>query len=180
MSGGLRDAATTARKYLTSEEGARFLATADAAPREVRALCHMRAWSGRRVSEALALTAERVDVAGAALTIESLKKRRRGVFRTVPVPPELATMLGLVFGLRERHDAAALRAPLWAWSRTPAWRRVRETLAAGRRGWGGQPQGAAARAGRGGRDERGVAQPGAALARPRPARDARDLRRGGR
>jgi integrase/recombinase XerD len=48
----------------------------------------------------------------------------------VPVPPELATMLDLVFGLRERRGTAALRAPLWAWSRTTAWRRVREVLAA--------------------------------------------------
>jgi len=39
-------------------------------------------------------------------------------------------MLDLVFGLRERRAAAALRAPLWAWSRTTAWRRVREVLAA--------------------------------------------------
>jgi len=68
---GLRDAAG-GRKYLTAEERTRFLAAADAAPREVRAFCHTLAWSGCRVSEALALTAERVDVAGAALTIESL------------------------------------------------------------------------------------------------------------
>lgn len=137
---GLHDAAG-ARKYLTAEERARFLVAADAAPRAVRALCHTLAWSGCRVSEALALTAERVDLAGAAITVESLKKRRRGTFRTVPVPAELVTMLDLVFGLRGRRGTA-LKAPLWDWSRTTAWRRVREVLhAAGIEGAQASPKG---------------------------------------
>jgi integrase len=84
------------RKYLTEAERRRFLAAADAAPRDVRAFCHTLAWTGCRVSEALALTADRVDLAGATIIFESLKKRRRGLFRTVPIPPDLATMLDLV------------------------------------------------------------------------------------
>ena len=31
-------------------------------------------------------TPERIDLTGQALTIETLKKRRSGVYRTVPVP----------------------------------------------------------------------------------------------
>ena len=114
------------RKYLTAEERTRFLAAADQAPRDVRAFCHTLGWSGCRISEALALTGERIDVAAGTITFESLKKRRR---RSVPIPPELATMLDLVFGLRGLRGAAA-KAPLWSWSRATAWRRVKETLAA--------------------------------------------------
>ena len=44
---------------------------------------------GYRLSEALALTADRVDLAGGVPTFESLKKRRTGVCRSVPVPPAL-------------------------------------------------------------------------------------------
>jgi len=117
------------RKYLTGAEHARFLQAADLAPRDVRAFCHTLAWTGCRVSEALALTGERVDVVAGSITFESLKKRRRGLFRTVPIPPELATMLDLVFGLRGLRGPAA-RAPLWAFSRATAWRRVKEVLAA--------------------------------------------------
>ena len=117
------------RKYLTREEHARFLQAADQAPRDVRAFCHTLAWTGCRISEALALTAERVDVATGTITFETLKKRQRGLFRTVPVPPELATMLDLVFGLRGLRGPAAKR-PLWSWSRATAWRRVKEVLAA--------------------------------------------------
>lgn len=71
------------------------------------------------------LTAERVDLAGQALTFEILKKRQRGIFRSVPVPAELVNKLDLIFGIRERRGPAA-KAPLWAWSRTTAWRRVKE------------------------------------------------------
>ena len=45
--------------------------------------------TGCRISEALALTPERVDLTGKAVVVESLKKRRRGVYRAVPVPPGL-------------------------------------------------------------------------------------------
>ncbi len=117
------------RKYLTRDEHTRFLLAADQAPRDVRAFCHTLGWSGCRISEALALTGERVDVAAGTLTFETLKKRRTGVFRTVPVPPELATMLDLVFGLRGLRGPAA-KLPLWTWSRATAWRRIKEVLAA--------------------------------------------------
>lgn len=117
------------RKYLTREEHIRFLLAADQAPRDVRAFCHTLGWSGCRISEALALTAERIDVATGTITFKTLKKRQRGLFRTVPVPPELATMLDLVFGLRGLRGPAA-KLPLWSWSRATAWRQIKEVLAA--------------------------------------------------
>jgi integrase len=40
-----------------------------------------------RISEALQLHTERIDFAAQAITFESLKKRKRGVYRAVPVPP---------------------------------------------------------------------------------------------
>jgi len=119
--------ATGARKYISADERGRFLAAADRAPREVRALCHTLAWSGCRISEALALSGERIDLTANTLTFESLKKRRSGVYRTVPVPPQLINMLDLVFGLRERRGEA-VRSALWSWSRTTAWPRVGEVF----------------------------------------------------
>ena len=44
------------------------------------------AYSGCRLSEALALTADRVDLAAGPVVVENLKKRRTGVYRPVPVP----------------------------------------------------------------------------------------------
>jgi integrase/recombinase XerD len=43
------------------------------------------------------------DLAAAALVIESLKKRRTGIYRAVPVPPSLLDALDRVHGIRERQ-----------------------------------------------------------------------------
>jgi integrase/recombinase XerD len=40
-------------------------------------------------SEALALTGDRVDLATDVPIFESLKERRPGIFRALPVPPSL-------------------------------------------------------------------------------------------
>ena len=63
---------------------------------------------------------------------ESLKKRRRGVFRAVPVPPALLDQLDLVHGLREarRRGEGHLDKRLWPWTRTHAWRRVKAVMRA--------------------------------------------------
>src|SRR5688500_6991536 len=80
--------------------------------------------AGCRISEALALTPARVDLTGRALVFESLKKRRRGVYRTVPVPPARLDALDLVHGVREaqRRGRAHAARPLWPWSRMTTWR----------------------------------------------------------
>jgi integrase/recombinase XerD len=77
------------RLYLTEDERRAFLAAAARARREVRTFCGVPHATGCRISGALAPTAERVDLAGRVVVFESLKKRRRGVHRAVPVPPAL-------------------------------------------------------------------------------------------
>src|SRR5262245_17234342 len=84
-------------------------------------------YTGCRLSEALHLTPRRVDFADQVIVVESLKKRRPGVYRAVPVPPVLLDTLDMVHGLKEIQRRASRRAldqPLWSWSRTTAWRRV--------------------------------------------------------
>jgi integrase len=54
------------------------------------------AYAGSRLSEALALTADRVDLAASVLVFESLKKRRTGIFRSVPIPPALLDTIDMV------------------------------------------------------------------------------------
>ena len=52
-----------------------FLAAAAKAPREVRTFCGVLHATGCRISEALALTPERIDLSGRVIVFESLKKR---------------------------------------------------------------------------------------------------------
>jgi integrase len=132
------------RKYLTLTEWQSFLRAAAAAPDEVRTFCETLAYTGCRISEALALTAARVDTGDGMVVIESLKKRRRGIYRTVPVPPAFLDRLERTHGLKATHAlpdrGSAMR--LWPWSRATAWRRVCEVMeAAGITGLHATPKG---------------------------------------
>jgi integrase/recombinase XerD len=115
-----------ARKYLTADERDAFLQQAELADRKVRTLCMTLAYAGCRFSEALALTVDRVDLAAEVLVFESLKKRRTGIYRSVPVPPVLLHELDMVHSIRKlqarRGKSRGLR--LWRWSRMTGWRAV--------------------------------------------------------
>ena len=120
------------RKYLTPLERDDFLRAARRAPADVRTFCETLTYSGCRISEALALSPSRVDLTDGVLIFETLKKRRRGVYRAVPVPPAFLDTLDRVHGIhaaRRLPDQGA-RLYLWGWSRTTAWRRVRDVMAA--------------------------------------------------
>jgi len=107
------------RKYLSGDERARFLGTADGLAPRMRALCHVLVYAGCRVSEALALTAHHVDTERQTLTIKTLK-RRRVVFRTVPVPEATIEML--------RKLPCDDSGRFWPVHRVTAWRVVKAAM----------------------------------------------------
>jgi len=125
---------TGARKYLTAGERDAFLHAAELGDRQVRTLCMTLAYAGCRLSEALALTADRVDLAAGVLIFESLKKRRAGIYRAVPVPPALLEALNMVHGIRElqAQRSKGRGARLWPWSRMTGWRAVHAVMHAAR------------------------------------------------
>ncbi len=110
-----------ARKYLTRSERAAFLEAAQAAPEPRRSLCLTIALTGARISEVLALTVDRVDASAGVLVFETLKRRRRGIFRLVPVPEELVEILLNLDGIEAGQK-------IWTMSRPTAWRYVKATL----------------------------------------------------
>lgn len=129
MSGQLFDT-DGQRKYLTADEREAFLKAAERAPRDVRTLCGVLAFTGCRVSEALALTADRVDLTGRLIVFETLKKRRKGAYRGVPVPPALLDALDLVHGIRQIQQtrSGGRNVRLWSVSRATAWRQVKAVM----------------------------------------------------
>jgi len=62
-----------ARKYLTAGERDAFLRAAEQSDRQARTLCMTLAYAGCRLSEALALTVDRVDIGAGVLVFETLK-----------------------------------------------------------------------------------------------------------
>ena len=135
------------RLYLTDSERKKFLAAADQEERQVRTFCYVLAHTGCRISEALQLVGERIDFDAGAIVFESLKKRKRGIYRAVPVPPKLLEMLSMVHGLKDKRKKAGSAKeksppPLWAFGRTTAWKKVIEVMkAAGVKGPQATPKG---------------------------------------
>jgi integrase/recombinase XerD len=109
------------RKYLTSAERVRFLETTYACPRaDLRSLCLTLAFTGCRISEALELKAGSIQRDAGFIAIRSLKKRAGAiVYREVPAPAELFSVLRQVHGLED------LSAQLWPLSRCRAWQLIK-------------------------------------------------------
>jgi integrase len=118
------------RKYLVTEERQAVLRAARACRGEVETLCTVLVLTGCRLSEALAVTAGRLDRLGGCVVFESLKKRRRGQYRAVPVPEALFVRLEAVHGVSGLVSSRSADAPLWPVSRVTAWRQVRTVMAA--------------------------------------------------
>ena len=73
-------------KYLIEDERLQFLELARQAENEQRTFCLMLYYTGARISEVLNMTYGDIDNVGLYITIESLKKRRKGIFRRIPLP----------------------------------------------------------------------------------------------
>jgi integrase len=117
------------RKYLVPLEREAFLRAALRAGGKTASFCAVLALTGARISEVLALTPERIDEANGSINIETLKRRKRGITRAVPVPRELLLYLDGVHDYREaQQDPRRSSRLLWPWSRTTAWRRVKAVM----------------------------------------------------
>lgn len=112
------------RLYLTPDERQAFFEAAKGQTDKVRTLCHMLYFTGCRISEALNLTADRVDIAAGEIIIQSLKKRNKTPhFRAIPVPMSFLEELASIHALNGNDSVK-----LWTWSRSQAWRLVKSTM----------------------------------------------------
>ena len=119
------------RKYLNEAERRRFVEAVESAPLDVRLFCLLLMWSGGRLSEILALTPAAIDLDGGTVVLETLKRRARGMLREVPLPADLLRELDAAFGLRAAQlDSSRCARRLWPWSRSKAWRRLKQLMAA--------------------------------------------------
>jgi integrase/recombinase XerD len=118
---------TGIRKYLVARERLSFVTAAVAEGGAVGAFCLTLAFTGARISEVLALTPERIDVSNDTIVFETLKQRRRAVFRAIPAPRRL---LDLIVDATDSSTATATCSRLWPWGRTTAWKHVKRVMKA--------------------------------------------------
>ncbi len=110
------------RKYLTRPEIDLFLSAVNGFETDTKLLCHTLAYTGCRLSEALALTLTHIDLQAGVIVLETLKQRRKGCFRQVPVP------LSLLQELRAHFEEQNPKQRLWPIHRQTAWRRVSQVM----------------------------------------------------
>lgn len=117
------------RKYLTQAERKAFLTAASRMPPAIRTFCLTLAYTGARVSEVLALTPRRIDTDLRVIVVESLKKRRRGLYRAVPIPIDLITELNRVHDIQTaREQPERARQRIWGSCRTTAWNWIKACM----------------------------------------------------
>lgn len=113
------------RKYLNADERRRFLAVAREATPPLRQLCEHLHFTGSRPSEAVDMCWHQLDVEQASCTIQTMKQRRRGVYRCIPLPREhVEAFRGLA------PDCQDENARIWPWHRATVWRKVTEIMQA--------------------------------------------------
>jgi integrase len=118
------------RKYLNAAERQRFVEAAHHAPPKIRVFCLTLVWSSARISEVLALTPTSIDIESGVASIQTLKRHKRGVVWQVPLPSDVLDELDREFKLREaQHNPELSNQRIWRFSRTTAWRRVKQVMA---------------------------------------------------
>jgi integrase len=125
------------RKYLNAAERRAFQRAATTEPQVLRRAFALTMYHcGCRISEALQITAERVDLPNRAIVFETLKRRQSGQFRSVPIPDELVEVL------RPLVLRIGVSARIWPFSRPTAYRLVKEIMGRAKiRGAMGSPKG---------------------------------------
>ncbi len=117
------------RLYLNEKERTAFLKAASLRDPIQCAFGEMLAYTGCRISEALEVTASRIDLDGHTVTLRSLKKRREDVYRAVPLPPDYVDSLQRTFSLRKvQKRKNGGDETLFPWSRRHGWKIITDTM----------------------------------------------------
>lgn len=112
------------RKYLSwSEREAFAQAVKSCQDPAKRAFCFTLFFTGCRISEALELTAERVDFAEKTIVFRTLKRRDPNAYRIVPVPDTLILLLGELARTR-----ASFKSRLWPMTRPTGYRLIKNYM----------------------------------------------------
>lgn len=109
------------RKYLNPEERLAFRRAIDRIDgKRRRAFCLTLFHTGCRISEALALTGDKIDVSEGTLIFRTLKQRSAVRYRAVPIPH---TLMEIMLECRGDSDQS-----LFTFSRTTGWKIIKTAM----------------------------------------------------
>ncbi len=117
------------RKYLNRQERLAFYKCAKNLPLENQMFCHLLYFTGARISEILNLTVQHIDFVDKLIVIRSLKKRRKDVYRQIPLPDHLmGSILALVDHKRKIGVVKNDTENLWSFSSRTASRLIKRVM----------------------------------------------------
>lgn len=108
------------RLYLNQSERRRFALSASQADPATYLLCLVLMLTGCRISEALSLSTESFQPANRSVLVVTLKRRKSGIVREIPLPDMLFPIL--------RKASIERQTLLFPMHRGTAWRRVKAVL----------------------------------------------------
>lgn len=110
------------RKYLTTGERVRFRVCAAKLKPLEKCFCLLFYYTGLRISEALEVGRERLDLAEGVVRIRTLKRRKDGVFRAVPLPRSFLRELARLGASSPEKER------LWPFSRKTGYRLIKSVM----------------------------------------------------
>ena len=74
------------RKYLNHAERLRFFEATKSKRTDIKLFCQLLHFTGARIAEIHNLTSDSIDFSNKTVILESLKKRKKGIYREIPLP----------------------------------------------------------------------------------------------
>lgn len=114
------------RKYLNQIERLRFLEVTKKKDIDIRLFSQLLFFTGARIAEVHNLTSINLDFSNKAVVIETLKKRKRGIYREIPLPDFLLEDLKTyINGKKQRNKSSS---KLWWFSLRTASRHIKSLI----------------------------------------------------
>lgn len=112
------------RKYLNDDERSSYYKTTLKQKEQIKLFGLMLFWTGARISEVLNLKVSNIDLSDQVVVIESLKKRKKGMYRQVPLPSEF------IVEITDHIQQNNLQPYniIWNWSRRTASRYIHKIM----------------------------------------------------
>lgn len=117
------------RFYLTPLERQRFLTAAKAYPEPWRTFAEFLTFSGCRISEALSIRAFHIDLESNLVAVETLKQRRSGIWRQIPLESRFVLSMRERFGQKPGQRIGSGASLLWPVGRTTAYKHIKSIMA---------------------------------------------------
>lgn len=114
------------RKYLNQEERLRFFEVTQGYDLPKRLFCQLLFYTGARIAEIHNLRTDSIDQANKTVVLETLKKRKRGIYREIPLPVAILKQLeSYIHTLVSKKQSVI---PLWNFSLRTGSRLIKSTM----------------------------------------------------